>query len=136
MKIIVNYLKNMIQKVEKVEILPEYNLLRRYIFPNPPDITFIKDNGKICSTCFHIRPNEGGISVDIEHLTTYEKSIQDREKYRLLLLNAGDVQNLELITEHDPEPNNYAHSLIKGNIDKKISRKLAEISKIINYSTI
>jgi hypothetical protein len=118
-------------KANKIEILPEYNLLRRYIFPNPPSITYLKDNGEICSSCFNLRPIELGISVDIEHLTTYEKSIKDRTKYRLLLLNAGEVQNINLITEHDPEPENFAHSLIKGKIDRKTSKKLAVLSKIL-----
>lgn len=118
-------------KANKIDILPEFNLLRRYIYPNPPAITYIKENGDICSSCFNLRPKENGISVDIEHLTTHEKSIKDRTKYRLLMLNAGAVQNINLITEHDPEIDNYAHTLIKGNIDRKASKKLASLSKIL-----
>lgn len=119
-------------KNELIEILPDHNLLRRYIFPNPPNIQLIKDDGTICSTCFQLRANENGISVDIEHLTTIEKSISDKSKYRLLMLKAGDVQSLNLITEHDPLHENYAHALIKGNISKPISRKLAQYAtKII-----
>ena len=137
-------------EISKIEILPEHNLLRRYVYPNPPKITLIKDDGTICSTCFHLRPGEEGISVDIEHLTTYEKAIVDTTKHRLLRLNAGDVQALDLTTEHDPiaidteqEPvngsthqlqyDNYAHALIKGKIDKKIPKKLAALAIKINY---
>lgn len=120
-------------EAKKIKILAEHNLLRRYIFPNPPAIIYIKENGQICSSCFNLRPDEIGISVDVEHLTSYEKSIKDRKKYRLLLLNAGEVQNLNLITEHDPEPENYAHALIKGKIDRKISKKLAALSKIVPF---
>lgn len=120
-------------KISKIDILPEHNLLRRYIYPNPPNASYIKEDGKICSTCFQLRPDELGISVDIEVLTTYEKSINDRTKYRLLCINAGEVQLLNLNTEHNPEPDNYAHALITGNITKSISRKLAALAKRVKY---
>lgn len=116
-----------------IKIENEHNLLRRFIHPNPPNFTYLKDDGTICSTCFQLRSGEQGLSVDIEHLTTYEKSIIDRKKYRLLSINAGKVNQLELSTKHDPLPENYAHALIKGNIDKKKSRKLAYFSVVVPY---
>ena len=116
-----------------INILPEHNLLRRYIFPNPPNLTLIKENGEICSTCFHLKPNENGISVNLEHLTTLEESIIDRTKYRLLRLRAGAVQQINLTIEHSPEPNNYSHSLIKGVIDRKTGRKLASIAVKVKF---
>lgn len=121
----------MSNKSNLIDILPEYNLLRRYLHPNPPNILLIKDDGTICSTCFHLRQDEDGISVDIEHLTTYLKSVIDKTKFRLLCLNAGDVQNLGLNTIHNPQPDNFAHALITGRIDKKVSKKLAQISRIM-----
>ncbi|MDT3739355.1 MAG: hypothetical protein RO257_07625 [Candidatus Kapabacteria bacterium] len=114
-----------------IDILPEHNLLRRYVHPNPPDRLMIKEDGTVCSTCYHLRPNEDGISVDIEHLTNYDKSVKDRTKFRLLWLNAGDVQNLGLNTNHNPLPDNEAHALITGDIDRKISKKLAYISRVV-----
>lgn len=123
--------------IDKVEISKDDNLLRRFLSPNPPNFIFIKDDGTICSTCFQLRKNEDALSVDLERLTTLEKSIKDKTKYRLLKLNAGEVQKLKLLVEHDPnpkqEPDNISHTLIKGNIDKKISKKLASLSKIIIF---
>ncbi len=111
-----------------IKILPIHNLLRRYLHPNPPNFTLIKDDGTVCSTCFHLRKGEDGLSVDIEHLTNYARAVFDEDKYRLLSLKAEKVQELGLKTIHDPKPENYAHALIKGKIDKKTSKKLARIA--------
>lgn len=117
---------------KRIIIRAENNLLRRYIFPNPPNFTLIKDDGSICSTCFHLRKSEEGLSVDIEELSTLEKSIVDSSKYRLLRLNAGKVQDLKLTVSHAPIEDNYAHALIKG-VDKKKSKKLARIASKVDF---
>lgn len=115
----------------KIEILDKHNVLRRFLSPNPPYISFVKDDGTICSTCFQLRKGENGLSVDLEHLTTIEKSISDKSKYKLLKLNVGRIRNTNLNVEHDPIEDNYSHSLIMGNLDKKSSRQLASISSIL-----
>ena len=96
----------MIINNDRIEILREHNLLRRAFYPNPPDITYFKDDGTICSTCFQLRNGENGISVDLEHLTKYEISIKDKTKYRLITINAGSIHDLSLLTEHTPLPDN------------------------------
>lgn len=49
-------------------------LLRRVQFLNP---NFIKDDGRPASSSFSLKSGEDGLSVDLERLTTYAKSIQD-----------------------------------------------------------
>ena len=113
-----------------IEILDNDNLLRRVLFLNP---NFIKPDGSIASSCFQLKKNEEGLSVDIERLTKYEKSIQDIHKFRLYSLKAEFIHSLNLKTVHNPLESNYAHALIKGKITRAISRKLAKKATRIPY---
>lgn len=73
------------------------------------------------------------MSVDIERLTEYEKAIQDVSRFRLYYIEAAFTEDLGLENEHDPLEDNYAHALIKGNITKSVSRKMARAAKRIDY---
>ena len=116
---------------QKKEIISsDDNLLRRVLFMNP---SFIKPDGTISSACFKLKKNEVGLSVDIERLTDYAVSIQDRRKFRLYSINAGFAQSLSLETTHNPLPDNTAHALINGKITKSVSRKLAVSAIRIAY---
>lgn len=106
----------------RVIINDEDRLLRRVQFTNPD---FIKPDGTPASSSFSLKKDEDGLSVDLERLTTQEKSIVSREIYRLFSIDASFTSSLGLLNEHDPKPDNYAHSLIKGNITRTIARKLA-----------
>jgi hypothetical protein len=113
--------------LQKTEIISEdENLLRRVMFLNP---SFIKPDGTPASSSFSLKKGENGLSVDIERLTTHEASILDRTKFRLFQLSAKITTSLGLTNEHDPQPGNYAHALIKGNITRSVSRKMADAAK-------
>ena len=120
---------------EKEEILAEDKLLRRVQFMHPD---FIKDDGTPSSSSFQLKKNpdgtkEDGLSVDLERLISYDVAIGDITRFRLYALIANDLKNLGLSCEHDPQLHNFAHSLIKGNISKPISRKLASLAVRIRY---
>ena len=118
------------REVKKEEISDSDNLLRRVLFAHP---NFIKPDGTIASSCFKLKQDEAGLSVEIERLTSYEKSIQDKSRFRLYSINAGFIRSIELIPVHDPLPDNYAHALITGNITKGKSRQLAKKARRIQY---
>lgn len=107
---------------EKQLITSEDRLLRRVQFLDP---NFIKPDGSPASSSFTLKKGEDGLSVDVERLTTYEKSIQDINRFRLFALQASFTESLGLENEHDPLPDNEAHALIKGGINKPTARKLA-----------
>lgn len=114
-------------KPEKKEVVSEDdNLLRRVMFLNP---SFIKPDGTPASSSFSLKKGENGLSVDIERLTTHEASILDRTRFRLFALSAKFTNSLSLINQHDPQPDNYAHALITGNITRSVSRKMADAAR-------
>src|SRR5690554_6886306 len=105
-------------------------LLRRVQYLHP---TFIKPDGTPSSASFSLKKGEGGLSVDLERLTTYSKAIQDRSRFRLFALTAKYTTSLGLENVYDPLDDNPAHSLIKGNISRGTSRQLAKASVRIAY---
>ena len=111
-------------------ILDEDRLLRRvqYLDPN-----FIKPDGTPASSSFSLKRGEDGLSVDLERLTSYPKAIEDRSRFRLFALVSGFTTSLGLENVHDPLPDNRAHSLIKGEIKRGVSRKLAKAAVRIAY---
>ncbi|MBD8490077.1 hypothetical protein IFO69_15070 [Echinicola sp. CAU 1574] len=115
----------------KENILEEDRLLRR-LEHAPPDF-IIKPDGTPSSSCFSLKRGEDGLSVDIERLTTYERSIQNPRRFRLFALRADYTSSLGLENVHDPVDGNNAHALIKGDIKKTTARKLAKNAVKINY---
>lgn len=113
-----------------MEINDNDRLLRRVIFTDP---NYVKPDGSISSFAFTLRRDENGLSVDIERLTSYERAIQDRTKYRLYALKAEIPRNLGLECIHDPVEGNDAHALIKGKITKSISKRLARAVEKVRY---
>jgi len=113
-----------------VNIEENDRLLRRVQFLHPD---FIKPNGTPSSASFSLKTGEKGLSVDIERLTTYEKSILDKTRFRLFYLYASLTVQLGLTNQHDPQPDNYAHTLIMGNISRSVSRLLASAAKRLHY---
>lgn len=108
----------------------EDRLLRRVQFLDP---NFIKDDGTPASSSFSLKSGEDGLSVDVERLTSYAKSIQDRTRFRLYSLRAEFTVALGLENVHDPKDDNYAHALIKGNISRGVAKKLAKEAVRISY---
>lgn len=115
---------------EQMAINDDDRLLRRVIFTDP---RYVKPDGSVSSFAFTLRRDEDGLSVDIQRLTTYEKAIQDRTKYRLYALEAGIPRNLGLECIYDPVEGNDAHALIKGKFTKPISRRLARAAEKVAY---
>lgn len=110
---------------ELYQITVNDNLLRR-IPQSPPFV----NNGEISSAAFKPSKKDiDGLSVDIEELTTYDKSVMDKTKYYLYKISASITINNDLGCLHDPQQDNYAHALITGNISSgkaKILKKNAE----------
>lgn len=119
--------------METVSIGNDDNLLRRIpILPS-----YIKSDGSISSFAFSLRKGEDGISTDLERLTDYQTSVLDRTKFRLARINAGIIRNEindGLDCMHNPQPNNYAHSLIvsqTGKITDSKSRMMARKVEVV-----
>jgi hypothetical protein len=132
---IMRVLRPLLPSKEITVIHPEDRLLRRVQYLDP---TFIKDDGTPSSASFTLKKTadgalEDGLSVDLEKLTTYPKAIQDLTRFRLFYLKAQYCTSLGLENVHDPQDENEAHSLVKGNITKSIARKLAQEAKRIKY---
>jgi len=51
----------------------------------------------------------------------------------LFYLSASFTVQLGLINQHDPQPDNYAHTLVMGNISRSVSRQLAAAAKRIYF---
>ena len=111
-------------------ILDNDNLLRRVPFIDP---NYVRDDGTLTSLAFQLKKGESGLSVNVERLTTYVGSIQNVHRFRLYYLKARQPRELGLTCMYDPQPANNAHTLIKGEITKRISRELAKSAKRIAY---
>jgi hypothetical protein len=108
------------------------NLLRRIPTYLP---SYIKPDGSISSRAFQKKRDDDGISVDLERLSSYENAILGDKRFRLLKINVGVIRNtindgLDVI--HNPQPDNYAHSLIIGHItegkQKQMLRNSTEVT--------
>ena len=106
------------------------NLLRRVRFTDP---NYIREDMTVTSFAFSLRKNEVGLSVDLEKLTTHEKSIVDLNSYRLYSIKAGEVREHGLDCIHDPVQDNNAHSLIIGQMTNSKKSQLAKKAKLINF---
>jgi hypothetical protein len=117
---------------EVIQLNNEDRLLRRVIFKDP---SYVRENMTVTSFAFKLRKGEEGLSVDIEKLTTYEKSITSVEKYRLFAVSSKDVRSLDLDCIHKPLPDNYAHAEISGPAlnKNKVSSQLSKFAVYINY---
>lgn len=144
---------------EKVEIEAKDILLRRVPFLDP---NYVKHDGTVSSFAFTLRKRNGirenALSVDLERLATYERSIKKASEFRLYSLSVSSARDLVLSVCHDPcpkeEPDNNAHTLISGTtgrpadctdstpngrkdapvtINERLSKLLARASQRVNY---
>lgn len=114
-----------------VKILDEDRLLRRAFFRDP---SYVRDDMTVTSFAFKLRKGEEGLSVDIEKLTSYEKSIVDTERFRLFAVSAKDIRSIDLDCAHKPIPGNYAHAEIsRTNFNNKKSSLLSKLAVYIPY---
>lgn len=116
---------------ENIQIEDDDRLLRRVMFRNP---NYVREDMTVTSFALKLRKGESGLSVDIEKLTTYEKSIVDSDKYRLFALVAKDVRSIGLHCDHRKEKDNYAHAEISGGtLNNRVSSQLAKFAVYVRY---
>jgi len=113
------------------EIRRDDRLLRRVFYA---DSNHIRDDGTPTSLAFKLRRGEDALSTDLERLAMYEVSILDPGRFRLFALNVNEVWGLDLVCEHDPTPENPAHSKINGPFSSSIPKKLSKIAVKVRRS--
>jgi hypothetical protein len=115
-------------------VLDTDDLLRRVIFTNP---NYIRPDFTVTSLAFKPRRiagvEEKGLSVDVLRLTTLERSIVDRFRYRLYSLKASYVRQIGLDCEYDPVEGNKAHALIVGEFKSSTPKKLSLGASRVQY---
>lgn len=77
--------------IELQEIKNEDHLCRRVPFVDP---SRIRDDGTPTSLAFMKKREDKGLSVNIARLSTIEKSIQNRRRFWIFEVNAGEVRSL------------------------------------------
>ncbi len=116
--------------MDVVEIDNDDQLYRRLITRD-----HINPDGSVNSAAFKGRnwKPDPHISVDLAKLTTPEKCLAypGRPGFSVGMLVARVPRSLGFTVRHAPEPDNYAHSLIEGNNDRKKCRLLAEATTVI-----
>lgn len=119
---------------EKYQIKEEDNLYRRFPLSDEPKYSVfwkIENGQKIpSSAAFKTKKEEDGLSVDIEKLTTPEKSCGNNNEYGLVSFGAKIPLENEHSCIHDPKEDNQAHALIVGDTNK-IAKKLSKAAKRI-----
>jgi hypothetical protein len=115
---------------QKKTIKGNDRLLRRAFFKDP---TYVRDDMTATSFAFKPRKKDKGLSVDVERLTTYDKSIQDVHRFRLYALIVGYVEELDLEPTYCPLEGNPAHAEIRGKFTNSICSKLAKSASLVSY---
>ncbi|MCC6725002.1 MAG: hypothetical protein IT258_10865 [Saprospiraceae bacterium] len=112
------------------EITPKDILLRR--IPLKPSHIF---QGRITSACFKTKPNENGLSVDIEALVIDIPSSYNMDTHTLARVSASVPIELGYVCKYDPVEGNNAHALITGDTCP-IAKKLALAAQVIDTSIL
>lgn len=120
--------------MDEIQVLDTDDLLRRVVYINP---NYVRPDLTVTSFAFTPRKINGvledGVSVDIARLTTLEKSIADKLKYRLYSVKAGAVRTLGLDCRHAPVEGNDAHALIIGHFKTSTCKKLAQTAVRVQF---
>ena len=110
------------------EIPDEDSLYRRIHFSR------IK-SGKIRPSAFDLHEGEVGLSVDWARYCTPEDTLQRARKPRENAVGTwlcGEVRALPgQVVRHDPQPDNYAHTLIVGEKTAEVRLQLARLCRIL-----
>ena len=94
----------------------------------------INKDGSVNSSAFkRSGAYETEISVDLAKLTDPQQSVDraGRPGFRLGAMAARHARSLGFRVEHDPQPDNDAHALLKGWNDQEISRALARGVRLV-----
>ena len=109
------------------EEIPDSSLLYRRVHKSKLD-------GGISKSAFALGRGERGVSVDWADLTTAQRALERAkvpEHNALYSLSTGGVRSLGLIVEHDPVPDNPAHSLVIGDNGPAVRFKLARMCRLV-----
>lgn len=110
----------------KVElILDEDDLYRRV-----PEMYF-KESGKISTAAFQNTTGTNDMSVDLARLTTPQATALNNPKFGVASFRAGFARRNNQKVFNDPEPENPAHSIVRGRKTGSFRRKLVEQSIVI-----
>ena len=118
--------------MEIAPILDSDNVYRRVptYLPN-----YFKDDGSVTSLAYKTKRGEDGLSVDLERLTTVEKSLLDGVKFKLFAINVGLIRQIEpdkIDVIHNPQNDNLAHCLIIPEVSDKNAQKLKLLALEVN----
>jgi hypothetical protein len=80
--------------------------------------------------------HKGGMSTDWSKYSTPEDtrhrlSGQPPDEFAVAVLPVGEVRRLGLLVEHDPLPENRAHTNVIGDKDAEVRLKLTRICRIV-----
>jgi hypothetical protein len=109
--------------MEKIFVNDDDTVLRR--IPNKP--SHVKNDGTLSSANF-IGPNT---SINIERLTTFEKTLSGYENFGLARLTTGQIRELGEDVIHQPVEGNSDHAIIPGKRSIRTARKLARMANIV-----
>lgn len=104
--------------MEGRKLVAEEELLYRRCYL--PEKKYMNPDGTATSRAFKLREKDNGeLSVDVESMTTAEKSVGDKLKFFLFGIQNKDILEIvetKLSTYHDPLPDglNNAHAVIVG----------------------
>lgn len=93
---------------------------------------WVDDTGRVASVAFkRAGQPENDISVDLARITTTAATLASRPNFGIGMLKAIEARSLSFEVFHDPQPENHAHSLIRGDNSKEKCRLLAERTLVI-----
>lgn len=95
---------------------------------------------------FSLKPNEDGLSVNWQHYCNInevfillgtqknkKQEFRNPKEFKVIKFNVGDLRNLNLLIDnyidvkHDPQVENYAHSLVCYRDDEEVRLKLCDM---------
>ena len=112
----------------KVENIHDEDELYRRIWRD-----HFKPDGSVSSAAFQNTTNTFDMSVDLGRLTTPEKTAMGRFDLGVAKFSAKLARQFEQDVFHDPVPENYAHSTVRGQKSRSVRRHFAKGCEVIVY---
>lgn len=109
------------------DAIDDFDELYRRLAPG-----WVKPDGTVASVAYKrggLPENE--ISVDLARLTTPAATLSGRPNFGIGVFVAAMPRSLGFEVFHDPELDNYAHSVIRGDNSKPKCRLLAEKTAVL-----
>lgn len=110
-----------------LETVSDGDLLYRRLAPG-----WIKPDGSVASVAFMSNGKpDNEISVDLARLTTAQNALSGKPQFGLGQIVARVPRTLGFEVFHDPQLDNYAHSLVTGENSKPKCKNLAEQTAVL-----